>query len=179
MDAQETVTSKLQQICAPVCVVCARQDSEQHLIKMRSDGIKTLTRVSLMRGDTALSQRLCGNPLIVFVHKACQLRYTRDGGITNIPSKSSFGLSKRLRSEGEKFDYRACCFLCCQPADERYREVHTTVINHTMLKMCELRNDEWGFEVLGRLKTCGDLHAAEARYHDSCQVLFIFYYIFT
>src|SRR6218665_3595147 len=41
-----------------------------------------------------------------------------------------------------------------------------------MLKMCELRNDEWGFEVLGHLKTFGDLHAAEARYHVRCYLYF-------
>jgi len=38
----------------------------------------------------------------------------------------------------------------------------------TMLRLCEERQDNWSFEVKGRLLTCGDLHAAEAVYHKSC-----------
>ena len=34
-----------------------------------------------------------------------------------------------------------------------------------MLKICEQRSNEWGFEIICCLKTCGGLHAAEARYH--------------
>ena len=32
--------------------------------------------------------------------------------------------------------------------------------------------DDWGFEVLGHLKTCGDAIAAEARYHTKCHTYF-------
>jgi len=38
----------------------------------------------------------------------------------------------------------------------------------TMLRLCEESQDNWAFEVKGRLLTCGDLHAAEAVYHKSC-----------
>src|SRR6218665_3357298 len=32
--------------------------------------------------------------------------------------------------------------------------------------------DDWGFEVLGHLKTCGDAIPAEARYHTKCHTYF-------
>jgi hypothetical protein len=72
----------------------------------------------------------------------------------------------------DKIDYKGCCFLCCQPADECCREVQTTAINQTMLKICEQHSDEWGYEVLGRLTTCGDLSAADAWYHVKCYLYF-------
>ena len=48
----------------------------------------------------------------------------------------------------------------------------TMSIKETMLGVCENRTDEWGFEVLWRLQTCGDLVAAEARYHTNCYSYF-------
>ena len=37
-----------------------------------------------------------------------------------------------------------------------------------MLKICNDRQDEWAFEVRGRILTWGDLHAADAVYHHKC-----------
>lgn len=160
MDVQEMAACMLEQHTASVCVICNKQDDEK-LIKMRSDGIRTLIRFSLMRGDTVLSQHLSGDPLMIYVHKSCQLKYAKEGCIPEIPSEKNTGSSKRLRSVSEKIDYKTYCFLCCQPAYERYREVQTSVLNQTMLRICEERNDEWGFEISGRLKMCGDLRAAD------------------
>jgi hypothetical protein len=62
--------------------------------------------------------------------------------------------------------------LKVRTGNNTYREVLTTEIHNNMVQMCQLRNDDWGFEVLGRLQTCGDLRAADARYHTNCHKLF-------
>ena len=41
-------------------------------------------------------------------------------------------------------------------------EAKTDKVMETMLRMCEECQDNWSFEVKGRLLTCSDLHAAEA-----------------
>ena len=49
----------------------------------------------------------------------------------------------------------------------------TTEIQNTLSEACEKQKDEWSFEVLGCLQTCGDLVAAEVRYHFNCHSCFI------
>ena len=154
------------------CVICRKGEDEsaERVIKLRSDGRITLTRFSNVHCDVELSQYLSNDPPVVGVHKSCQLRFTKACD----PKKQDLDQTpvKFLRSEVNKFDYKLCCFLCCQPVTERYREVQTSVIHGTMLQTCDKRKDAWAFDVLGRLQTCGDLRAADARYHIQCHLNF-------
>ncbi|KAH3738440.1 hypothetical protein DPMN_002484 [Dreissena polymorpha] len=40
------------------------------------------------------------------------------------------------------------------------------------MDVCESRKDEWGYQVLARLEFAQDLHAADAMYHQTCNVNF-------
>ena len=49
----------------------------------------------------------------------------------------------------------------------------TDRITETIQKVCNDRQDEWAFEVRGRIMTWGDLHAADAVYHKYCHQNFL------
>ena len=42
----------------------------------------------------------------------------------------------------------------------------------TILKICSDRDDVWGNKVQGRINSVNDLHAADAIYHQTCNVNF-------
>jgi hypothetical protein len=46
--------------------------------------------------------------------------------------------------------------------------VCTTEMHASMLAFCKQRQDQWAFDALSRLETCGDLFAADAVYHRNC-----------
>jgi len=156
------------------CVICNEgEDTGEKLTKLRSDGKHTLKTFSTLHGNNDLTGYLLTDPIVVAVHKSCQLSYTKKNRVQKNESEMEQVSVKRLRSaDRDKFDYKLNCFLCCQPVSDRFREVMTSEINKKMLEVCENRNDAWGFEVLGRLNTCGDLCAAEARYHIHCHLYF-------
>src|SRR4029077_8782375 len=148
-----------------ICVICRNEVSvkDERLIKLRSDGKQTLKRFSCVHGHNSLTEYLSGDPLVVCVHKSCQLKYTceRDVGQSERPQSALDDIPiKKLRSVQDIFEWKNLCFLCCNPVTERFREVRTMNIHQNMLQTCKNRNDEWGMEVLGRLQTCGYLHAA-------------------
>lgn len=159
-----------------VCVICklGGKGGAERIIKLRSDGKKTLIKFSSLHGDHALADYLESDTLVAYVHKSCQLNFTRERDVLHTGSLKGEVSSKNLRSTADKFDWKQCCFLCCHPImrSEPSREVRTMAIHQSMLQACENRQDEWGFQVLGRLQTCGDLHAAEARYHKKCHMYF-------
>jgi len=153
-----------------VCVLCK---PAKDLIKMRSDGRKTLLRNSIERGDDALTQYLSTEPTVVNVHKSCQLLNNRELKVVKRPAEPDESASKRLLSGKDKFDYNLCCFLCCQPVTERYRAVKSKdKLHKSMLHAAVKRHDEWSFEVLGRLHTSGDVRAVDANYHVKCHLYF-------
>jgi hypothetical protein len=156
------------------CVICKKGEEigGDKLIKLRSDGKKTLARFSGLHGHNDLTQYLSTDPPVV-AHKSCQRSFTQERNVPKTGSdKSDDSGKQQLRSVANKFDYKLSCFLCCQPVIDRYREVQTSVVHQTMLNVCKNRFDDWGFEVLGRLQTCGDLRAADARYHIKCHLNF-------
>lgn len=160
------------------CVICKKGESvSERLVAMRSDGRITLARFSTLHGDDSLSQYLSTVPTVVCVHKSCQRAYTKENNVCSVSTESNQSFEKNLRSGVEKFDFHLSCVLCCRPVGKQttddYREVQSkTKIHNTILQICEDRKDIWGLEVVSRLHTCGDLRAADARYHVKCYLYF-------
>ena len=85
------------------------------------------------------------------------------------PTEPDEGSNKKLRSGMEKFDYKLCCFLCCEPVTERCGAVKSKdKLHKSMLHTAGMRHDEWSSEVLRRLHTSGDVRAADANHHVNC-----------
>jgi len=55
------------------------------------------------------------------------------------------------------------------PERNDVHEAKSDKLTESMLRTCDDRMDNWGFEVKGRILTCGDLHAADAVYHGRCR----------
>ena len=107
--------------------------------------------------------------LSVHVHESCCKQYV------NVPVQQvkrpavtdgvqETGKVKFTRSGVDTFDWKRC-ILCGKLAvrDERrptartrVREAKTDKVIKTMLRLCEERQDNWPFEVKGRLLNCGD-----------------------
>ena len=120
------------------------------------------------------------------VHLDCRRNYTskrryeleqKRGSSSDDVSAST---SKSLRSSGTAFNWKQDCFFCSAPVvlDDRHPDrntgsiVQTLEIRDNMLCVCDMRNDQWGLIVSGRLHTCHDLVAEEARYHRTCMQSF-------
>ena len=64
--------------------------------------------------------------------------------------------------------------FCLKPVDlrnrkrDQVRQVCTLPIHATLIQCAKESNDDWGQEVLARLKTCKDLVAADTIYHSPC-----------
>ena len=126
---------------------------------------------------------LQSDPAIVSAHDRCYRIFTskrlfaqRSNSEGDLVSVSSGSKRKSLRSTGDGFCYRSHCFICGKEAtiDSRYpkkcqgHSVSTTQVTDSMLNLCKLREDQWGFDVQARIETAGDLFAADAIYHRSC-----------
>ena len=87
----------------------------------------------------------------------------------------------KTRSTAEKpFDYKRDCLLCGQPAtfdsrkDDSYEvfPIRTFECERSLLHKCAERGDRWGQLVQNRIQSVNDLHAADAVYHQQCNVNF-------
>jgi len=91
------------------------------------------------------------------------------------------GRLKYLRSSVAAFDWKNNCFLCGEQAviDRKHpqrnavHEAKSDRLTETILMICDERQDEWAFQVKGRISTCGNLHAAAAVYHGQCHRDFV------
>ena len=88
---------------------------------------------------------------------------------------------KLLRSSVNTFNWKQHCFLCGKIVFGESRKhlkeessfVMTLKFRETIIETCHKRNDAWSVEVLGRLNSCNDLPAEEARYHRVCLSVFL------
>ena len=62
------------------------------------------------------------------------------------------------------------CFLCRLSITKSGKmwEVSTLEIKNKTVAICNMRNDNWTSEILGRINSCADLPAVEAQYHVKC-----------
>ena len=88
------------------------------------------------------------------------------------------------RSQVSSFDIKTHCLYCGEcldydkllkkPKDKR-DSVHDAVTKELLLSVASVaveRGDSWGETVYVRIQNVGDLVAAEAKYHNSCQIRF-------
>lgn len=86
---------------------------------------------------------------------------------------------KTRRSEESTFSYKDNCIFCgCPDAykgkkpEHKLHPVRTTDFEKKILKACHEFKGEWADTVQGRIIFTHDLHAADAVYHDICNINF-------
>lgn len=170
-------------LSASLCVICRRSlsSSNDDWCNVSPRGLATIIEFSQLRGDTELANYLLAKPEVVSVHNECRRNYTNKRRYEQEQrSSASYDetepVVKGLRSSGTEFAWKLSCFFCSSPVviDDRHPDrtdgsvVQTLEIRDNMIRVCELRTDEWGLLVRGRLNSCNDLVAEEARYHRVC-----------
>ena len=148
-----------------------------------------------------LRQSLEKDPDYCFAyHKTCVSRYaTPKSYKRKTPSDHPPETPcKRLRrSEVETIDFKAQCLFCCETCQLKGEDKknpnkwsqnkayqfsvlttesnsETGTVEQVILSKCAERKDAWGNEVRIRISCCGDLVAAESRYHVKCRTSFMF-----
>ena len=166
------------------CVICRKEfgtDADDKPVRV-TEGRSKLMECCVKRGDSELGMYLSSDPAVVNIHEDCRREYQyvaaqqlkRCASANDVTDDA--GNVKFLRSSIESFEWKQNCVLCGKSAvvDRKHPDrssvhiVKSDQIMHNMLRICDERCDEWAFEVQGRLLTCGDLHAADARYHKKC-----------
>jgi len=168
------------------CVICCSDSADDgNLVVVKERGRQTIESSSITRNDCKLTAYLSSKPSVVRVHVNCRSNYNMERVCPQLKRKidEEQGQRKLLRSSNDSsFDWKQDCFLCCKPAilDVRHpweskKKIRLAMtaskLFETLTEVCSRRQDEWSFEVLGRmqtLQTCGDAVAAEARYHVIC-----------
>jgi len=56
------------------CVICLG-DKNEKLVTPRPDGLQTILDSCARRADTRLTEYLCSNPALIYVHNSCRKRY--------------------------------------------------------------------------------------------------------
>ncbi|CAG2201846.1 unnamed protein product [Mytilus edulis] len=136
------------------CIICLKDDDTSSLVKLREKGSQGINKASREREGQILAS--AGQ----FVHQECRKSYTNPTEITktkrqqNILQESNI---PTLRSKSNFSHKDHCLFYDFQKRIEQ---------------VCNDRDDEWAVEVRGRLECVGDLHAADALYHQTCSVNF-------
>ena len=173
------------------CVICRKDFIAEYGGKAVrvSEGRARLLECCLKCNHSELADYLLSNPSTVNVHECCRRQYLNDcyhqvkrpaDDSVNSSAKSKF---LRSATGAPAFDWKTLCFLCGKSAvvDKKHpnrsivHEAKSDKLMGTMLQICDERQDNWGFEVKGRLLTCGDLHAADAVYHGQCHRNFMKY----
>lgn len=79
------------------------------------------------------------------------------------------------------FAWKTSCFFCSKTIQQKnlhrdeVRRVETTEIRKQLIDQAHIRNDDWGWDFFGRLKSCFCLFAEEAVYHRSCRNKFYYF----
>jgi len=112
------------------------------------------------------------------VHQNCRRNFCRPRKRNSKGSKEE-NTSISRRSTTSRFIWKDHCLFCGQPAKCNGRKrgydvfpVRTKDFQDSINEICKARNDEWAKTVRGRLEYAQDLHAADAVYHQACNVNF-------
>ena len=159
-----------------VCVIC-NQDDGLPTTCLREKGSQAINVAAQKRGDgleTAAGQ---------FVHPKCRKSYNHPFNVTKAISTGQNSCSSNescqpiLRSKVQ-FYFATHCVLCGQVAKKdkkRSADIHivrSMDFQNNIMDICKERNDSWALDILGRIESVNDLHAADAIYHQSCSINF-------
>ncbi|XP_053377819.1 uncharacterized protein LOC123527311 isoform X2 [Mercenaria mercenaria] len=108
------------------------------------------------------------------VHRDCRRDFI---DLRNVKTDNSEYACDSLttRSSYTTFNFKSNCFFCTHKCNKICSEVHRVEqfnFTATIKELCNIRNDSWGNEVHARLVSVLDLQAAEAIYHQVCNVNF-------
>eukprot|EP00794_Sanderia_malayensis_P021141 gene21141-23219_t len=161
------------------CVIC-QQDilDKSKASALRTKGCDGLIRASQERG-TSIDVRV-GD----YVHQECRKQYTNVNVIKKDlkeqgPDPNQPRNTQRLRSGVQQFSFANNCLFCGKEAkfEDKKRgidvfPVRTIDFEEKILEVCSTRKVAWAEKVEERIRSCSDLHAADAIYHQQCNVNF-------
>lgn len=160
------------------CIFCkgTLADDRSTEVKITERGAESINSASRERGSDIRVE--AGQ----IVHKECRAKHINKKLISleqkrNAEKASSSFCS--LRSQSSLFNFSGHCLFCGTSAKVEGRKrgyetfpVRTLDFQDTILGICKERQDEWADDVTGRLEYAQDLHAADAIYHQPCNVNF-------
>ena len=163
------------------CVICNKSlNGEGDVVTLREKGSEGINRASAERFDSITT--VPGQQ----VHQNCRREYCRPSSIKQAKksvSEETTSSRRWLTRKAEQcFSFKTDCFFCGTKAvfglnSKRKRlgeafSVTTIETKDTILKICLERNDEWSETVRTWLMNVHDLPAADAVYHQTCNVNF-------
>ena len=188
MASQDSLTSE-------TCVLgslCYCGNDVSHPVSGRilgSKGLATLIDVSRKRGDGLYNDMIAGQSY--FIHNKCYKTYTAARNIA-LAQRGSVNNSAApaLRSQQNIFRYETHCLICATELDFQSAKKYPgskhdisqieivnrdgkSIIQNTLLSLCELRTDAHALEVKARIQYAGDIRAVEAKYHRRCMQRFL------
>ena len=163
------------------CVICKRSlNGEGDVVTLKEKGSEGINRASTERFDSFTT--VPGQQ----VHQNCRQEYCRPSSVKHAKKSVSEETTSSRRSFPRKaeqcFSFKTDCFFCGTKVEfglnskrKRLSEafsVTTIETKDTILKICSERNDEWSEAVSARFMNVHDLPAADAVYHQTCNVNF-------
>lgn len=160
------------------CVICESGD-QTGLVCLRGKGSEGINNAAEKRGSHIRTHP--GQ----YVHTECRRQFTnifeigkylreREQGKSNPPAEST----PILRSK-QTFSFRDHCLFCGQTAKLNQNKrgydvypVRTHDFQTSIKSICSIRQDAWADQIYGRIEAVNDLHAADAIYHQTCNVNF-------
>lgn len=173
---------------AEKCLICAIE-VESDLCNVGKKGIIGLVKASELRKDG--KEAGFRNKTNGVVHNSCRREYVRSDSIKrflrdNLSDQPSTSRDvSSLRSGQVKFDFKTKCFFCTETYNEEKEikkpyakrrtvfHVRTSAFHNSIIDHGQKRKDEWGNDVVRRICTVFDLHAADAIYHEDCYKRFL------
>ena len=163
------------------CIICKKSlNGEGDVVTLKEKGSEGINRASAERVDNITT--VPGQQ----VHQNCRREYCRPSSINRAKKSVSDETTSSRRSltrKGEQcFSFKTDCFFCGTKVElglnskrkrlgEAFR-VTTVETKDTILKICSERNDDWSETIRARLMNVHDLPAADAIYHQTCNVNF-------
>lgn len=164
------------------CAICKHDlDGEGEVVTLREKGSEGINRASAERSDTI--DTVPGQQ----VHKNCRREYCLPSNIARAKklaeTTSSETTSNRhslTRKAEHCFSFKTDCVFCGTKVEfggQRKRSgevfrVTTVETKDTILGICSERGDAWAETIRSRLLNVHDLPAADAVYHQTCNVNF-------
>ena len=178
------------------CIFPACKGLKKQPVKELTDvRISSIEKASIERNDgfyVNVVEKLKADGIPLASHRDCVSTYTSAHHYSRNKKPEEEPEPKRLRrsSKGHIFDFETDCFLCgerCLEKDPKHPNrwkkwylVRTDIMTNWqpfkdfILKICDIRNDSWSADVKFRVNTAmSDQHAANARYHADCKLLFL------